>query len=107
MTEYGLTWNEDLFLIISIFLLLMGGLLVLVGYRAKLGAALLVLYWIPVTFIVHAWWTYPLEDQRLQSVLFWKNIAILGGLLMVLVNGAGKFSIKKIFATTKVRQRKY
>jgi len=31
-----------------------------------------------------------------------KNLAIMGGLLMVVVNGSGKYSVKRLFATTKV-----
>ena len=61
MLSYGLTWNQDLLLYSSIFLLMLGGILVLIGYRASLGAGLLLLYWIPVTFIVHSFWNDP-ED---------------------------------------------
>ena len=102
MTTYGLTWQQDLQLCSAIFLLLFGGTLILIGYRSSFGATLLLLYWIPVTFIVHAWWNYPLDEQRLQAILFMKNIAITGGLLIILVNGSGRYSIKKLFATTKV-----
>ncbi len=106
MTAYGLDWNQNFLLYGSIFLLLVGGLLVLFGYRSSLGAFLLMLYWIPLTFIVHSYWNDPPDQQRLQAILFMKNLAILGGLLMVLVNGSGRFSIKRLFATTKVPQRR-
>ena len=103
MTEYGLTWNQDLLLYSSIFLLVLGGLLVLFGYRSSLGAILLLLYWVPVTFIVHSFWNDPEEIRRLQAVLFMKNIAIIGGVLMVLVNGSGRYSVRKLMATSRVR----
>ncbi|MFT5168365.1 MAG: putative oxidoreductase, partial [Saprospiraceae bacterium] len=61
MTEYGITWQQDILLMGAIFLLVLGGLLVLVGYRSKLGAVLLLIYWVPVTFIVHSWWNDPAE----------------------------------------------
>lgn len=102
MTEYGLTWNQDLLLYGAIFLLTVGGILVLIGYRSGLGATLLLLYWLPVTFIVHSFWNDPEPERRLEAILFMKNIAIAGGLLIVLVNGSGKFSIKRLFATAKV-----
>ncbi len=102
MTSYGITWQQDLLLTGAIILLLLGGILVLVGYRSGLGAVLLLLYWIPVTFIVHSWWNDPIEIQRAESIAFMKNIAIIGGLLMIFVNGSGRYSVKRLFATTKV-----
>lgn len=119
MTYYGLSWNQDMLLYGAIVLLVLGGLMVLFGYRASLGAFLLLLYWLPVTFIVHDFWNIPFECKmqincpeldlqglevyrRIQAVLFMKNLAIAGGLLMIWVNGSGRYSIKRLFATTKV-----
>ena len=102
MTSYGLTWHQDLQLYGAIFLLVMGGIMLLIGYRSSLGAVLLLLYWVPVTFIAHSFWNDPPDAQRLQSILFMKNIAISGGLLMVLVNGSGRFSVRRLFATFRV-----
>lgn len=103
MTLYGLNWNQDLLLVGAIFLLILGGLMVLFGYRARTGAVLLLLYWIPVTFIVHSFWNDPEPERRLQALLFTKNLAIIGGLLMIWANGTGRYSIRRILATTKVR----
>jgi len=102
MTQYGLTWNQDLLLIGAIILLLLGGTLVLIGYRTSFGAFLLLMYWVPLTFIIHSFWNDPEPHRRLQAILFMKNIAITGGLLMVWVNGSGRHSIKRLFATTRV-----
>jgi putative oxidoreductase len=102
MTEYGITWRQDLLLIGVITFLIIGGLLVLTGYRTGLGVFMLLLYWIPITFILHSWWYYPEPEARLQAIMFMKNVAITGGLLMLWVNGAGKFSVKRLFATTNV-----
>ena len=103
MTDYGITWQQDILLIGAIFLLILGGVLVLIGYRSALGAVLLLLYWVPVTLIVHSWWNDPIELQRQESIAFMKNIAIVGGLLMIFVNGSGKYSIRRLFATTRVK----
>ena len=102
MTEFGITWRQDLLLLGVITFLIIGGILVLTGYRTALGVFMLLLYWIPVTFIVHSWWEYPEPEARLQAIMFMKNVAITGGLLMLWVNGAGKYSIKRLFATTNV-----
>jgi putative oxidoreductase len=114
MVYYGLSWNEELLLLASIVLLIVGGILVLLGYRTTLGASLLLLYFIPLTFIVHNFWSVPdsyqlalpvqspKDYQRLQGVLFMKNLAIIGGLLMVYVNQSRKYRIRRIFATFRV-----
>lgn len=102
MTSYGVTWNQDLLMVGTILCLVLGGTLLLLGYRPGLGAFLILLYWIPVTFIAHSFWNDPPDQQRIQAILFMKNLAIIGGLMLVYVNGSGRFSIKRLFATTRV-----
>ena len=103
MTSYGVTWNQDFLLVSSIMCLILGGLLLLLGYRPGLGSILILFYWIPVTFIAHSFWNDPPENQRIEAILFMKNLAIIGGLMLVYVNGSGRFSIRRLFATTKVK----
>lgn len=102
MTEYGLTWRQDWLIVGAIVFLVLGSLMLLLGYRARTGAVLLLLYFIPVTFIAHSYWNDPEPIRRLQALLFTKNIAIMGALLLVWANGTGRFSIKRILATTRV-----
>ncbi len=115
MTTYGLTWNQDVLLTGAIGLLILGGTLLLIGYRVQLGTLLLLMYWMPMTFIAHSFWNDPADCKviydcyeysetlrRMESISFMKNLAITGGLLMVFANGTGKYSIKRIFATAKV-----
>jgi putative oxidoreductase len=104
MIQNGLTWNTDFLLKSACIFLVMGSLMLLFGYRAKLGALLLLAYLIPVAFIAHDWWTiYHGDDRHTMSIVFMKDLAVIGGLLMVYVNGSGRFSIKKLLATTRVR----
>lgn len=102
MTAYGLTWNQNLLLYGAIILLTLGGILVLLGYRVQLGALLLLAYWIPMTFIVHSFWNDPESIRRIESIFFMRNLGIVGGLLFIYVNGSGKYSIRRIFATSRV-----
>lgn len=104
MTGHGITWQQDMLLSIAIFLLILGGILVLIGYRSRFGASLLLIYWVPVTFITHTWWNDPDLSQRQESIEFMKNIAIVGALLLIVVNGSGRYSIKRLFATTIVKR---
>ncbi len=105
MAGYGITWQPDLLLTATIFILFLGGTLILIGYRASFGAFLVLLYWIPVTFIVHSFWNAPPELQRQESIDFMKNIAIMGGVIIIWVNGSGRYSIKRLFATARVPRK--
>lgn len=102
MADYGLTWNPNMLLFGAITLLILGGVMVLSGYRSSLGATLLLLYWIPVTFIMHSFWNDPESIRQASELHFMKNLAIIGGLLTVLVNGSGRYSIRRLFATARV-----
>lgn len=103
MTEYGILWQQDFLINASIFLLILGSFLILLGYRPSFGAILLLLYWLPVTFILYPFWDASPEVKREMSVHFMKNMAISGGLFLVLVNGAGRWSMRRLFATSYVR----
>src|SRR5712664_3854667 len=65
-----------------------------IGYRAKLGAWLIVLFLIPVTLMMHKFWTVsdPMMAQ-IQMVMFMKNVSMLGGALLISQFGAGPFSL--------------
>ncbi len=82
-----------LFLVGAIFCELVGGLSLLLGYRARLGALLLFLYLIPTTLVFHSFWHYQGPEHVEQMHNFMKNIAIMGGLLMITSLGAGWLSL--------------
>ena len=71
-----------------------GGLSILLGYRAKLGAWLLVLFLVPVTLMMHNFWTVhdPMMAQ-VHMAMFMKNLGLLGGALLISQFGAGPFSL--------------
>jgi putative oxidoreductase len=77
-------------------LILLGGLSILLGYRARIGAWLIVLFLIPVTLIIHRFWgmSDPMAAS-LQEVMFLKNLALLGGALIIAYFGSGPFSLSK------------
>ena len=75
-------------------LAIVGGLSILLGYRAKLGAWLIVLFLVPVTLLMHKFWGVqdPMMAQ-IQMVMFMKNVSMLGGALLISQFGAGPFSL--------------
>ena len=73
---------------------LAGGLSLLLGYRTRWGAALLVLFLVPVTFAMHKFWAEsdPMMRQ-IQMVMFFKNLALVGGAVLIGWFGAGPLSL--------------
>jgi putative oxidoreductase len=71
-----------------------GGLSILLGYRAKLGAWLIALFLVPVSLMMHKFWTVqdPMMAQ-IQMIMFMKNVSMLGGALLISQFGAGPFSL--------------
>jgi len=75
-------------------LAILGALSIILGYNAKLGAWLIVLFLVPVTLMMHNFWTItdPMMKQ-MQMAMFMKNISILGAALLICYFGAGPLSI--------------
>jgi len=88
-----LPWVPAL-LVIATVIELLGGLLVLLGIKPRLGAFLLIIFFIPSTILLHQFWFLDGIKKDMQMVMFVKNIAILGGLLFVLAFG-GKLPHKE------------
>lgn len=73
---------------------LIGGLSLLLGAFARIGAGGLFLFLIPTTIVFHNFWAAPDAQAHLQQfVHFLKNLAIMGGLLMVVAAGPGPLSV--------------
>ncbi len=89
MTANGLPLVGLLYLA-TVVVELGGGLSVLLGYKTRIGAIALAMFLIPATLIFHT----NFADQ-IQQVMFMKNLAIFGGLLMLVQYGAGKISLDK------------
>ncbi|MBK7232824.1 MAG: DoxX family protein [Saprospiraceae bacterium] len=102
MTEYGITWNQEFLLICTIIALSIGGIFLLIGYRPGFAVLLLLIYWIPVTFIVYSFWNKIPEKQTLYSILFMKNIAITGGLIHIYLYGTGRYSFRRLVGMTRI-----
>jgi len=73
---------------------LLGGLSLALGYRAKWGAWLLVLFLVPVTAMLHNFWAVadPMMAQ-MQQAMFMKNLAMLGGGFVIAYFGSGPLSL--------------
>jgi putative oxidoreductase len=70
-----------------------GAVMLVLGWRARIGAALLVVFLVPVTLAMHAFWSVADPQMHMmQEIMFWKNVALLGGAFAFLHFGAGPVS---------------
>jgi putative oxidoreductase len=78
----------------AIVFLLVGSVTVVVGYQARLGAFLLLVFLILATYDFHDFWTMA-DPQAKQAEManFMKNLALMGAMLLVLANGPGGWSL--------------
>ena len=82
-----------LFLAGAIIFEVLGGLSVLLGFKARLGAIALIIFTIPAALIFHNFWAFEGMEQQTQMIMFMKNLAIIGGLLLITSFGSGPISI--------------
>jgi len=77
-------------------LALLGGLSVLLGFRARIGAAMLIAFLVPVTLMMHNFWAFSDPMQAaMQQGMFMKNMSMLGGAILIAHFGAGPMSMDR------------
>ena len=96
LSSYGITWAQDLLIVASIILLLIGSVMVIIGYYANIGALLLFVYWFIFTMVVYSFWNAMPDEKTLSITFFSRNMALCGGLLILVANGATGWSVKRI-----------
>ena len=72
-----------LLLIIATLFEGVGSLFVLLGFKVRMGATLLIFFLAPVTIIMHSFWLLTGAERELQMIMFMKNLAMLGGLFIL------------------------
>jgi putative oxidoreductase len=84
----------QLMLVGAIAFLLVGGVSVVVGYKARVGAFLLLVFLALATYYFHDFWRLsdPKEQQE-QTIQFMKNLSMMGAMLFIMANGAGAWSL--------------
>ncbi len=82
-----------LFLVGAILIELIGGLMLLVGYKVRLASVALLIFMVPTTIIFHAANINATPAGQMEIIGTLKNLAIMGGLLIMAVSGAGAYSV--------------
>jgi len=73
---------------------LFAGLLILVGYQTRIAAAVLIIFVLLTLFFAHAFWTMEGPARIANQAHFYKNLTLIGGLLLILAFGPGRYSLE-------------
>ncbi len=79
--------------IIALIVEVVCGLALVVGFGTRVAALILALFTLVATFFFHPYWNVAAEQQLIPFLLFYKNIAVVGGLLILTAFGPGSWSI--------------
>jgi putative oxidoreductase len=94
MTSKGVPMAEVL-LAITMVIEIGASAMIISGFKARLGAAALFLWMIPVTFVFHNFWSMPAAEQQIQMIMFMKNLGLMGGMLYIMAFGSGPMSLDR------------
>ena len=85
--------TPSLAVIVAIMVELLGGIALLVGYKTRIVAFVIAVFTLAASIVGHPYWSVPADQAFVTQLLFFKNIAVIGGLLVLASSGAGKFSL--------------
>jgi putative oxidoreductase len=80
---------------IAIVVELVAGIMLLVGWKTRWAALALAAFTLVATFLFHDFWAAPEAKRFAEQLMFSKNIAIVGGLLLAYAFGPGRYSVDK------------
>jgi len=70
-----------------------GGLALIAGYQTRIAAFALALFTLMASLFFHDFWAMPADQVMMQQLMFFKNLAVVGGLLVLVAHGAGAWSL--------------
>jgi putative oxidoreductase len=79
--------------VIAIVVEVGGALALVAGFGTRWAALALAGFTFVASFIFHNYWGVPAEQAMVQQLMFFKNIAVVGGLLVLAAHGAGAWSL--------------
>jgi putative oxidoreductase len=74
-----------------------GGLAIVLGIETRYAAALMIAFVIAATLISHRFWEYQDAARQMQQTNFSKNVAIIGGFVLLFVQGGGRFAVARLW----------
>jgi putative oxidoreductase len=69
------------------------GIAIALGFKTRVAALILAAFTLVASVFFHAFWGAAADQQFVQQLMFFKNLAIVGGLLVLAAQGAGALSV--------------
>lgn len=76
----------------------LGGLFLLLGFATRYTAVVMLIFTVVATVSSHNFWSVPEAQRANQEVHFWKNVCIMGGMVLLFVGAAGRISLDGVLA---------
>lgn len=89
----------QLMLVGAIVFLIVGSMSLVLGFKARVGAVLLLVFLVLATYYFHDFWNFSGADRQNQMIQFMKNLSMMGTMAFVVANGPGAFSLDRRLAT--------
>ncbi len=83
----------ELATVVALLVEILGSLCLLAGYQTRIASIVLAVFTLVATFFFHNYWAAPADQAFVAQLLFFKNIAVVGGLLILAAQGAGDWSL--------------
>jgi putative oxidoreductase len=77
----------------AIVFLVVGSVLVILGYGTRVGAGMLLTFLLLASYYFHPFWALQGQAQQEQMVQFMKNLSMMGAMIFLIANGAGPMSV--------------
>lgn len=79
--------------VLALLVEIVGSVALITGFGTRIAALVLALFTLVASFFFHAFWAVPADQAFMVQLLFFKNVAVVGGLLTLAANGAGGWSL--------------
>jgi len=92
MAASGVPW-PTLMLVGAIAFLVVGSVSIVLGYYARIGATLLLVFLTLATYYFHNFWALEGQEQQKQMIHFMKNLSMMGTMVFIIAVGSGPLSL--------------
>ena len=83
----------ELATVVALLIEIIGSLCLLAGFQTRIASIVLAVFTLVASFFFHNYWAAPADQAFVAQLLFFKNIAVVGGLLVLAAQGAGGWSL--------------
>lgn len=83
----------QLMLVGAIAFLILGSLSIVVGYKTRIGASLLLIFLVLATYYFHPFWKFEGQENQQQMIQFMKNLSLMGTMVFLIAVGPGPMSL--------------